>query len=133
MPSLVHVPASHIDKAWRDGAHQLSKACETSETTPDQLKLLLSRGERMLLAIMDQGPVGWLTASVQQFPNIRALHVGEIYAPGAMFEECWHQLVQMAYDAGCSEIRCSAKDTQARLYRMRFGFQPIYTVCKVRI
>ncbi|MTW25843.1 hypothetical protein, partial [Streptococcus pneumoniae] len=50
---LAHEPATHIDQAWRDGAHLLAKACDTSggEVTGDQLKMLLSRGDRMLFVV----------------------------------------------------------------------------------
>lgn len=136
MPQLLHVPAHMIDRAWRDGAHKLAAACETSggEITADQLRLLLSRGERTLLAVMDgSAPVGWLVVRVDQLPNVRALHVCELYAPGATFEECWEQLKTYAGTNGCSEIRCSAKPAQARLYRMRWGFEPIYTTLKVSL
>jgi hypothetical protein len=134
MPHLAQVASSHIDKAWRDGAHLLSKACETSggEVTADQLKMMLSRGERTLLAVMDgEKPVGWIVVRLDQLPNLRALHVCELYAPGAMFDECWEQLQQYARDNGCSEVRCSAKPAQARLYRMRFAFEPVYETLRV--
>lgn len=136
MPQLLTVPPSHVDRAWRDGAHKLDAACATSggEITADQLKLMLSRGERTLLAIVNDGaPVGWIVCRIDQLPNIRALHVCELYAPGATFDECWEQIKQYAADHGCSEIRCSAKPAQARLYRMRWGFEPIYTTLKVSL
>lgn len=134
MPHLALVATSHIDKAWRDGAHMLSEACQSGEVTPDQLKMLLSRGERVLLAIMDgEQPAGWVVARVDQYPNLRAMHVCEMYAPGAMFHECYEQFVAYARDNGCSEIRCAAKPAQARLYGMRFGFEPLYQVLRVSI
>ena len=59
---LTHIPATHIDKAWHEGAHQLGEACKYSggEITADQLKMILSRGERSLIRMDDQtGVVGW--------------------------------------------------------------------------
>lgn len=134
MKRLLSVPRTHIDQAWRDGAHLLSKACETSggEVTGDQLKMILSRGERQLLAVLDgENKVGWLVVRFDQLPNAHVLHVCELYAPGATFEECWHELQEFARANGCSEIRCSAKEAQARLYRMRFKFEPVYTTLRV--
>lgn len=136
MKRLEFVPASHIDMAWRDGAHLLSRACETSggEITVDQLKLMLSRGERSLFAVLDgEQKVGWLVLRVDQLPNVRVLHVCELYAPGATFEECWGQMQEFARANGCSEIRCSAKEAQCRLYRMRFGFQEVYTTMRFEL
>ena len=46
-------------------------------------------------------------------------------------DECWEQLKDFAKANGCTEVRCSAKEAQARLYRMRFGFEPVYTTLKV--
>lgn len=136
MAELKHVPAAFIDQAWKDGAHKLSEACEQSggEITADQLKMLLARGERTLLAVMQYGqPKGWIVVRLDQLPNVRALHVCELYAPGATFEECREQLWEYARQNGCSEVRCSAKPAQARLYRMRWGFEPIYETLRVSI
>ncbi len=136
MKELKHVPAQFVDQAWRDGAHNLAKACETSggEVTGDQLKMMLARGERNLICILDgEKKAGWVVTRVDQLPNIRVMHVCELYAPGAMFEECFSQFVEFARSNGCSEIRCAAKPAQARLYRMRFGFEPVYETLKVSI
>lgn len=133
---LAHVPATHIDQAWRDGAHLLAKACDTSggEVTGDQLKMMLSRGDRMLFVVLDgDSKAGWIVLRIDQMPNVRALHVCELYAPGSMFEECWGQLQEFAKANGCSEIRCSAKPAQARLYRMRFQFEEVYTTLRVTL
>ena len=133
MKRLLSVQSTHIDLAWRDGASQLSEACETSggEITADQLKLMLSRGERQLMVAMDgEEKVGWIVLRLDQLPNVRVLHVCELYAPGATFEECWCQLQEFAKANGCSEIRCSAKEAQCRLYRMRFKFEPVYTTMR---
>lgn len=136
MKELKHVPAQFVDQAWRDGAHNLAKACETSggEVTGDQLKMMLARGERMLMCILDGATKpGWIVARIDQLPNVRVLHVCELYAPGSMFAECWEQLKDFARSNGCSEIRCAAKPAQARLYRMRFKFEPVYETLKVSL
>lgn len=134
MIEIQHVPASHIDRAWKDGAHRLAQACETSggEITGDQLKMILSRGERSLLGMVRDGAfVGWAVIRIDQMPNLRALHVCEMYAPGAVFEEFMAPLGQWAQANGCSRIRCSAKPAQARLYKMRGGFTPVYETLEV--
>lgn len=131
---LLVVPPTHIDQAWKEGACRLSEACETSggEITGDQLKMILARGERTLLRVTKDGQaVGWMAIRIDQLPNVRVLHVCELYAPGATFVEFFEQLKALAKGAGCSEVRCSAKEAQARLYRMRFGFEPIYTTLRV--
>lgn len=134
MIELKQVPPAFIDRAWRDGAHKLAEACDTSggEITGDQLKMILSRGERTLLAMQREGEfVGWGVVRLDQLPNIRVLHVSELYAPGARFEEFMEPLKAWAESNGCSRIRCSAKPAQAKLYRDRAGFKPVYETLEV--
>ena len=148
---LIPVPATHIDAAWRDGAHNLAQACVTSggEVTGDQLKMILARGERTLIRmealhtlpeLRDNGDgtsqnyesrvVGWGVVRIDQLPNVRVLHCCEMYAPNASFESFFDELKTLAKSLGCSEVRCSAKDAQARLYRMKLGMEPVYTTLR---
>lgn len=131
---LIPIPANFIDKAWSEGAHVLSLACETSggEIEVGQLKMLLSRGERILLRMDDDtGIVGWGVVRVDQLPNFRVLHACELAADGAHFERFFEALKGIAESLGCSRIRCSAKPVQARLYQMKCGFEPVYTTLEV--
>lgn len=136
MADIEHVPPHFVDREWKAGAFKLAEACATSggEVTGDQLKLLLMRGERALARIVKDGQaVGWMALRIDQLPNVRVLHVCELYAPGAMFSECWDQLKVFASGNGCTEIRCAAKPAQARLYRMKFGFEPVYETLRVSL
>lgn len=131
---LCPVPSEQIDKAWKDGASCLSEACNTSggEITGDQLKMLLSRGERTLLCMReDDKTTGWAVVRVDQLPNLRVLHVTELVAHNAGFERFFDALKTMADHLGCSRVRCSCKEAQARLYRMKLGFKPVYTTLEV--
>lgn len=136
MSRLIVVPATHIDRAWKEGAHHLGEACATSggEITGDQLKMMLSRGERVLVR-MDQGEsiVGWAVLSFEQLPNMRVLHVYEMWAPGGHFERFFEETKALAEAHGCSSLRCSAKPAQARLYRMHCGFTPVYETLEVKL
>lgn len=130
------VPPSHIDIAWRDGANNLAEACEESsgEITADQLKMILSRGERTLLQMWDgEKVVGWGVVKVEQLPNIRALYVTGLYAPNGHFEQFFEQIKAVATNFGCTKIRCAAKPAQARLYRMKCGFTPAYEILEVNV
>jgi hypothetical protein len=129
------VPVSHIDQAWKDGAEKLVEACDTSndEITGSQLKMILSRGERTLLQMWDGAPVGWGVIKVEQLPNIRVLMVTGMYGPGADFARFFDQLKGIASSLGCSRIRCAAKPHQARLYRMKCGFMPVYEILETEV
>lgn len=130
------IPSSHVDKAWADGAACLAKSCEASggEITGDQLKMILARGERNLVAMVDEGkPVGWAVFRVDQLPNFRVFHITGLVAPHANFEQFFGQVKEMAAGYGCSRVRCAAKPAQARLYRMKLGFTPVYETLEVTL
>jgi hypothetical protein len=131
--NLILIPAHHVDYAWKDGADCLSDAC-MDECTIDQLKMVLSRGERQLVRMDDEGKtVGWGVYKVDQYPNARILHITSLYAPRCHFERFFDALKGIAADLGCSRVRCSAKPAQARLYAMKLGFEPVYTTLEVVI
>lgn len=133
--ALTIIEPKFIDYAWRDGASCLSEACElVDEITGDQLKLILSRGERYLARLDNDGKaVGWGVFRIDQLPNLRVLHVTDLVAHNGAFEEFFDQLRHVAESMGCSRIRCSTLEAQARLYRQKLGFKPIYTTLEVMI
>lgn len=138
MTKLEIVPAAFVDKAWREGAACLAEACNTSggEITGDQLKLVLSRGERWLVRMTEEGEtVGWGTVRTDQFPNVRVLHIADLVCHNRHFERFFDELKQMATIAGCSEVRWSCKDAQARLYRMKVKdeIEAVYTTYRVKL
>lgn len=130
------VPSTHVDKAWSDGAACLAKACDTSggEIEGPQLKMLLARGERNLVAMVDDGkPVGWAVFRIDQLPNMRVFFITDLVAPHANFPAYFDQVKEMAAGYGCSRVRCAAKPAQARLYKMKLGFTPVYETLEVTL
>lgn len=130
---LVPIPQRHVDFAWKDGADSLKEACE-SECTIDQLKMLIARGERQLVRMDRDGKkVGWGVFRVDRYPNFTALHVTNLVAHNAHFQQFFDALKAIAADLGCSRIRCSAKPAQARLYAAKLKFSPVYTTLELEI
>jgi hypothetical protein len=74
----------------------------------------------------DTGTVGWGVFKIENYPNIRVLHVTNLVAHGAHFERFFELLRDIAKGNGCSRIRCSAKPAQARLYSGKLGFASVY-------
>ena len=130
---LQPVPLTHIDAAWKDGASCLSEACDISggEITGSQLKMILSRGERTLLRMVEDSVVGWGVVRVDQLPNVRVLFITDLVAHNGGFERFFEAIKQLARDLGCSKVRCAAGAVQARLYRMKCGFKPVYEILEV--
>lgn len=121
-----------VDQAWKAGADCLAAACDDVEITASQLKMILSRGERTLIRMDNEGQtVGWGVVFVDQRPNFRALHITNLVAPHGHFEEFFTEIKAMAKTLGCSKVRCAAKPAQERLYRMKCGFQPVYSILEV--
>jgi len=131
---LTPIDARFIDAAWTEGASCLSAACDTSggEIEGPQLKMLLSRGERTLLRMDADGvTAGWGVVRVDQLPNVRVLFVTDLVAPHGHFERFFTAIKELAASLGCSKVRCAAKPAQARLYSMKCGFQPVYSILEV--
>jgi hypothetical protein len=130
---LQPVPLTHIDAAWKDGANCLREACDISggEITGSQLKMILSRGERTLLRLVEDSVVGWGVVRVDQLPNVRVLFITDLVAHNGGFERFFEAIKQLARDLGCSKVRCAAGAVQARLYRMKCGFKPVYEILEV--
>lgn len=133
---LTHIPAAHVDRAWKDGACQLAEACKWAlrEVTPDQLKMMLARGERQLLGLDVDGKfVAWAAVQVQQLPNIRILYVYSIYAPGSTGPEAFKQLADLARAEGCSSIRGACSEQIARLWERKFKARRLYITCEIDV
>ena len=133
---LIPVPANFIDHAWREGASCLAEACFGSdgEITADQLKMVLSRGERILLKMTDGDTIlGWGVIRIEQLPNLRVLFITNLVAHNGGFERFFDAIKDIARRDGCSEVRCAAKAAQARLYRMKAGFEPVYEILRATV
>ena len=124
-----------IDFAWRDGADCLAEACTTvDEITGDQLKLILARGERTLVRLDEDGKaVGWGCFQIDQLPNLRALHISVLVCHNAEFHRFFEEMKQIARTLGCSEIRCSCKPAQARLFKRTNNFESVYETLRVKL
>lgn len=118
---ILIVPPSHIDFAWQDGADCLHEVCSlVDEVTESQLKLILSRGERTLGQLTEEGKIiGWICFGVNALPNKRVLHVYGIVAHNARSERFFDNLNEISLSLGCSAIRYSAHPAQARMNRMK--------------
>lgn len=118
---ILIVPPTHVDFAWADGANVLHEVCSlVDEVTESQLKLILSRGERTLGQLVENGKiVGWVCWVINALPNKRVLHVTGIVAHNAQSERFFPNLNEIAVLSGCSSIRYSAHPAQARMNRMK--------------
>ncbi|MGL4231449.1 MAG: hypothetical protein ACRCWJ_08785 [Casimicrobium sp.] len=132
---LFQVQPHEIDRAWKDGAHKLSEATKwaSREITPDQLKMLLARGERVLIGARDEtGVHGWAAVGVVQMPNIRVLHIYSLQGKGVCSMEGLNLLKAYAYSLGCTSIRGACRASMVR-FAQKFGAKPVYTTIELEV
>ena len=130
---LYIIGPTHIDRAWAEGAHQLSHATQQApdECTPSQLKMRLALGHLILLCVRDnEKPQAWLAVSFQQLANMRVLHIHAIYAPGATSAAAFDLLAQYATQNGASAIQGACPEAVARLWQHKFGFTETYRIMR---
>jgi hypothetical protein len=134
--SLFQCRPEEIDKAWKDGAHELSRATKWAarEITPDQLKMLLSRGERTLIGARDEAGnvMGWAAVGIQQLPNLRCLYVFAMAGKGIASPEVIKAISEYAAANGCSTVRGAVRPSMARLLSLR-NWKPIYTTYELEV
>lgn len=133
MIKLSLVQPQFVDWAWRDGASCLAEACATvDEITGDQLKMMLSRGERVLVRLdEDDKIVGWGCYRIDQLPNVRVCHITDLVSHNNDFHRFFEQFKELARSQGCSEVRCSCKPAQARLFKKTNNFEEVYSTLRV--
>lgn len=126
------VQPQFVDAAWKDGADCLAEASETvGDITGSQLKLILSRGERILVRLKDgESIIGWGVCRIDQLPNVRVMHITELVCHNNHFERFFDEFCAMARTTGASEVRFSGKDAQCRLFAHKCGFEKVYTTMR---
>lgn len=131
--SLEIYPPNVIGRMWHGDADVLAAAMprNNGECTGGQLKMMLMRGEMLLIGSKD------LYAAIQhiQHPNRRVLHVFAAATRDGglgLNDPDIAELAEYARQTGCEAITCSADMAAQRLYQ-RFGFRPIYTTLEIAV
>jgi len=120
-------PSTMIDSLWRGNVDALVAAMARNggECTGDQLKMMLMRGELLLIGSEDL----WAAVQHIQHPNQRVLHVyavaSKLNGDGLNHADI-AELCEYARQTGCTALTCSADKAAERLYA-RYGFVPQYT------
>jgi predicted GNAT family acetyltransferase len=120
-------PPHLVDSLWHGDADALVTAMARSggECTGDQLKMMLMRGELLLIGSDDV----WAAVQHIQHPNKRVLHVYAVACTqrgNGLSHTDVAELCEYARQTGCTALTCSADKAAERLYT-RYGFEPQYT------
>lgn len=128
---LEQVHPNFVCQVWPHIEAMLTAALEHSggEYTIEQLQFMLVRGEQILLvAVDDDGIKGAASVTFENYPAAR---VGFITAIGGRLissRDMFGQLVEWMKDQGCTKIRGAARESIARLWRQKFGFEQRYII-----
>ena len=126
-------PSHMIDQLWRGDADALVSAMARNggECTGDQLKMMLMRGEMMLIGSDDL----WAAVQHIQHPNRRVLHVYAVACARdgrGMNDADINELAEYARQTGCTALTCSADKAAERLYA-RYGFVSQYVTMGIEL
>ena len=95
----------------------------TADYNVDQLKMLLIEGKQVLFVfIEDTKIIGALSVEMINYPNDRVAYTSAIGGKNLFDEDTIKQYEDWARSQGATKIRAFAKDAQARLYKMKMGF-----------
>ena len=130
---IMQYPVAMIDTAWSDGASALAYAAKRSngEWTGDQLKMMLLRGEVLLIGSSDL----WAAVVINTHPNKRSLHIYAVACTqggNGINAADIAELGEYAKNMGCTSMTCAADMAAERLYA-RYGFEHQYTVMGIKL
>ena len=126
-------PSHMIDQLWHGNVDALASAMARSggECTGDQLKMMLMRGELLLIGSDDL----WAAVQHIQHPNRLALHIyavaSKLNSDGLNHADI-NELCEYARQTGCTSLTCSADKAAERLYA-RYGFVSQYVTMGIEL
>ena len=107
----------------------------TDDYTVEQIKFLLVNGQQIcLVAVEDDGTIiGASAVSINNYPNHRVLHITSMGGRALVEPDLIEQFENWARSQGVTKIRAFAQDAQARLYKMKMGFDSVAHVVEKTI
>jgi hypothetical protein len=108
---------------------QASYEESTKDCSPEQLKVLLSRGEQYMFVVRDNNIIiGAFTVNVYTVPNAKVAFTTAMGGKGLMDKETITQYEAWARSQGVTKLRANAKDAQARLFQQKLGLIKVSNV-----
>ena len=128
-PDFIHTVWDKV-KPFFDASMQYSN----DDYSVDQIKQLLVNGyQRLLVAVENNEIVGMISVEFINYPNNRVMHIAALGGKDVVNEETFSQVEDWARSQGVTKIRAFAHDAQARLYRMKMGFNTVTQVVEKTI
>lgn len=133
---IEQVHPNFIQQLWPKIGRMLERALEFSggEYSAEHLRMMLVRGEQMLLVAVEDGAViGAATVDFANFPNDRIAFItaigGRLIARPDLFEE----LKSVLRSQGCTKIKGEAREAVARLWHQKFGIEAPRLIVEMKL
>lgn len=100
------------------------------EYSAQQLQFMLVRGEQTLL-IAESGDgkiIGAVAVAFENYPNARIAFITAIGGRMISTPDLYDQLTNWCRTNGCTKIRGAARESIARLWKQKFGFEQRYII-----
>lgn len=137
MRQIQIVAPDFISQYWKkiEPFFESSFKFSTDDYSVEQIKFLLVTGQQTcLVAVEDDGNIiGASAVSISNFPNHRVLHITSMGGRALIEPDLIEQFEGWARSQGVTKIRAYAQDAQARLYRMKMGFDSVAHVVEKNI
>jgi hypothetical protein len=130
------VPLQFVAQTWPLVEEHIESARKhgPGDYTLDQVKLLVSMGQWILMVMVDEqkNVVGAATSSFINYPNSRVAFVTFIGGKGIATQEVFDQLGVILKQNGATCIQGSVRPAIARLWS-RFGFKHKTSIVEVKL
>lgn len=134
--TVQYVPQQYVAQTWPQVEEHIKAALEYGhgDYTLDQVKLLTSMGQWLLLvAIDEEGQVhGAATVSFINYPNDRVAFVTFIGGKLISNQDTFVQMCNILRGNGATKVQGMARPAIARLWK-RYGFNERSTLVEVKI
>ena len=131
------VPLQYIHAAWPKVERFVASALEYSQGdySLDQAKVLISQGHWAVFVAVDDNQEIQGAACVQfnNMPNDRVAFVVAIGGKLIADKDTWEQFTSLLKVNGATYVEGAARESIARLWKAKFGFEEKYRIVGVRI
>ena len=136
MKQMQIVPPNYIHQVWDKVEPFFDRAmiAGIDDYNVDQLKMLLVDGKQSLFVFVEEEKIiGALAVELINFPNHRIAHTSAVGGKGIFDENTIKQYEDWCRAQNATKIRAFAKDAQARLYKIKMGFDMVTHVVEKKL
>lgn len=134
MKSIDVIHQNYVAQVWPlvDDYIQNAMAHAKGECTADQLKVNLTNNTNFLMIYLDADKiVGAVIFEWNNLPNDRIFYINAI--GGKTSKEHTEMMFNWAKSRGATTVRGCARESVARLWRIKYGFDEIYRMVEKRL